>query len=189
MICGGANRCLTTDQITKHLGDAGRGHWVLLQNETNLADEIVRRAGANGFQVAYSAAPFAAADALPLLEDIDLLCLNHIEAAALAQACGVPEADIPVPRILITRGGQGAEYRAGGTVFEQAAFAVTPVDTTGAGDTFLGAFLARLSEGSEAPCALRYAAAASAIQVTRPGAAAAIPDAQEVAEFMNRQDA
>jgi ribokinase len=72
----------------------------------------------------------------------------------------------------------------GDDVIEQSSFAVTPVDTTGAGDTFLGSFIARFDAGNDAATSLRYASAASAIQVTRMGAAPAIPHETDVLEFL-----
>lgn len=184
LICGGANQQLTLDQIIRELdGVPAEGNWVLLQNETNLAGEIVAQARARGFKIAYSAAPFVAADALPLIDSIDLLAVNQGEAEALAEASGTAVADIPCPAVLITKGRQGALFRADGQTVEQAAFNVKAVDTTGAGDTFLGAFMAKFSQDGRAETALAYAAAASALQVTRPGASDAIPDQHEVLMF------
>ena len=185
LICGGANQCLATDQIVRELDDVpGKDNWVLLQNETNLTGEIVAEAKARGFKIAYSAAPFVAGDALPLLEEIDLIAVNQVEAQALADAGGREAIEKGGVAMLVTKGADGAVYHTSGKVFGQVAFEVKPVDTTGAGDTFLGAFLARYTLSSDIKEALRYAAAASAIQVTRPGAAAAIPDEQEVLAFL-----
>ena len=69
-------------------------------------------------------------------------------------------------------------------VIEQKAFDVTAVDTTGAGDTFLGAFIARLDWGDQQQDALRFAAAAAALQVTKQVAANAIPCYETVQNFL-----
>ena len=185
LICGGANRCFTEAQIAQNLDGADADKdWVLLQNETNLASTIVHTAKQRGFKIAYSAAPFIAGDTIPLLEDIDLLVVNALEAEALAEAIGLDPAKLPVDQVLITRGGDGASLHAKGEVIRQDAFKVTPVDTTGAGDTFLGSFLALLDSGAGAQQALQYASAASALQVTRPGAADAIPAYDDVQAFL-----
>ena len=190
LICGGANRTLSLMQIESALkACTGLGHWVLLQNETNLTTEIVRQAKAHGFRVAYSAAPFVANQTLPLLESIDLLAVNALEAEALCAAMRVPPEALPVPSMVVTRGSEGAVYYVEGEMIEQPAFHVDPVDTTGAGDTFLGAFLAHLTTGNEADAALRFASAASAIQITRPGAADAIPELQEIERFLEERPA
>jgi ribokinase len=68
-------------------------------------------------------------------------------------------------------------------------FRVEPVDTTGAGDTFIGTLVAALDLGLDRSSAMRRAAAASALQVTRPGAAQAIPTAAEVTAFLAAQGA
>ncbi|MEL7430626.1 MAG: PfkB family carbohydrate kinase, partial [Pseudomonadota bacterium] len=135
-------------------------------------------------KVAYAAAPFIAETTLALLPQIDLLAVNEGEARALGDELGVDPVAIPVPHLLITKGAKGSVFIANGKSHRQSAFKVTPVDTTGAGDTFLGAFLAHFTKDEDAKTALRFAAAASAIQVTREGAAPAIPQEEEVLQFM-----
>ena len=188
VILGGANQAIPSEQRQKVFQNAKEGDWVLFQNEVNDGPSIAREAKAAGLKIAYSAAPFDADVALPLLEQIDFLAVNETEAADLAKAAGRDVQDLGVPQLLMTKGADGAEFYAYGTVYSQAAFRVTPVDSTGAGDTFLGAFLARLTAGEDAQSALRFAAAASAIQVTRQGAANAIPTFTETMEFLETQD-
>ncbi len=185
LICSSANVAFTGDQVDRELA-AGTpsADWVLVQNEINMVHDIVQRARELGYRVAYSAAPFVAEHALPLIGQIDLLVVNEVEWAALAAAGGYAPDTLPVPGLLVTKGAAGAEFSSGGEISYQNAFPVTPVDTTGAGDTFLGAFIARYVVDGDAAVALRTAAAASAIQVTRPGAAAAIPEAHEVEAFL-----
>ena len=189
IIHSGANRALTVAQIDRALARARPGDWFLAQNETNLIDEGFARARALGLRTAYAAAPFEAAAAAGLIGPgparlVDLLAVNEVEAGQLAAHLGTAADALPVPELLVTLGARGARYRAGETVCEVAAFAVTPVDTTGAGDTFLGSFLAARDGGAEPKAALRQAAAAAALQVTRPGAADAIPGSDEVAAFL-----
>ena len=188
VIFGGANQDLHEAQIeTAFKTRTGGDHWVLLQNETNLLTEIVDQAKAAGFRVAYGAAPFVADTVARLIGRIDLLAVNEIEARETAGLLGVAVSGIAVPEMLITRSGRGAEFHSHGTVHHQPAFSVDPVDTTGAGDTFLGSFLAHYCHGAPAEQSLRYASAASALQVTRPGAAAAIPDRNEVEKFLKER--
>jgi ribokinase len=72
-------------------------------------------------------------------------------------------------------------------VHEQPSFRVTPVDTTGAGDTFAGYFAAALDGGADIPAALRLASGAAAVKVTRAGAGDAIPTRAEVDAFLADQ--
>ncbi len=189
VIYGGANRDLQPAQIeTAFEACDGGDHWVLVQNETNLLADIVARAKAAGFKVAYSAAPFVADTVAELIGRIDLLAVNEIEAQETAGLLDVDVSEIAVPELLITRGSRGAEFHSHGAVHHHPAFQVDTVDTTGAGDTFLGSFLAGHSRGDEISRSLRYASAASAVQVTQPGAAVAIPDREQVEAFLKQQD-
>lgn len=185
VIFGGANQNLEVSQIEKALdGPTGNKDWVLIQTETNLLTEIAVKAKIKGFKVAYAAAPFVEEIALELIDKIDFLAVNEGEASQLAKALNVDPDNIPVPGLLITRGAQGATLIENGKKLQQSAFEVKAVDTTGAGDTFLGSFLSVYIEDGNAAMALEYAAAASAVQVTRAGAAVAIPDRQEVEAFL-----
>ncbi|MEM7241015.1 MAG: PfkB family carbohydrate kinase [Pseudomonadota bacterium] len=188
VILGGANQAISETQIEAVMAEADAGDWVLFQNEVNDGRAIAAAAKAAGLKIAYSAAPFDADIALPLLPYLDLLAVNEGEASALATAAGRAVEDLDVPHLLMTKGAEGAVYFDQGTTTEQNAFKVSPVDTTGAGDMFLGAFMARLSKGTDARAALRFAAAASAIQVTRAGAATAIPTEAEVMTLLDAQD-
>ncbi len=189
VIFGGANRDLKPAQIEKAFETCtGADHWVLVQNETNLLADIVDQAKSAGFKVAYSAAPFVAGTVAEVIDKIDLLAVNEIEAQETARLLGVAVSGIAVPELLITRGSKGVEFHSHGDVHHHPAFQVEAVDTTGAGDTFLGSFLAHHCHGIELTQSLRYASAASALQVTRPGAAVAIPAREEVEIFLKQRE-
>lgn len=181
----GANRALELARVGADLSGIGPGDTLLLQNETNLQVEVAALARQAGARVIASAAPFEVAAVEAVAPEVDILSLNAGEAAALARA--LP--DLRVPAMLVTLGADGAEYRDNGTgtVLRQAAFAVAAVDTTGAGDCFTGSFAAALDRGAALPEALRYAAAAAAIQVTRPGAGDAMPTRAEVERFLSER--
>lgn len=184
LIHAGANRALTEPRIDAAIAAASPGDWMLLQNETNLVAYAALTGREAGLKVAYAAAPFDADAAAEVLPHVDLLALNEVEAAQLATALGTAAEALPVPAILVTRGADGATYRDHAGRIDASAFPVTPVDTTGAGDTFLGYFLAGLDSRAEPAKALRRAAAAAAIQITRSGAAEAIPTAAETDAFL-----
>lgn len=180
----GANRMILADQVVASLAGAGPADSLLLQNETSAQAEAARQAQAQGIRVIYSAAPFEIAAVRLVLPYASLLVMNEIEAQELRQTEGA----LPPVDCLITRGAQGAEWISAVTepLFVPA-FPVTPVDTTGAGDTFIGTLAAGLDLGLERGHAMRRAAAASALQVTRLGAAAAIATDAEVDRFLARQ--
>ena len=92
---------------------------------------------------------------------------------------------MPPIDMIVTRGAQGAEWFS--PVSEPLfvpSFPVTPIDTTGAGDCFIGTLAAALDAGAGRAAALRRASAAAAVQVTRAGAATAMPTEDEVTAFL-----
>ncbi len=185
VIHAGANSSFTKSECAAVLAQfAGQTVWVVLQNEINLSVEIARMASRAGHKVCYSAAPFDADHARAILPYVDLLALNETEMAELRGSIDQEIAQLGVDMVLVTLGSKGAELHLADRTLRQSSFAVSPVDTTGAGDTFLGSFIARFDQGDTAENALQYAAAAAAIQVTRMGAAPAIPDRSEVLKFM-----
>lgn len=183
VIYPGANRVLSGDMVGAALSGARAGDTLLVQNETSAQVEAAALAAARGMRVIYSAAPFDIAAVRAVLPQVSLLVMNEGEAAQLRAAEGA----LPPLDCLITKGAQGAEWiSAGAEPLFMPAFKVTPVDTTGAGDTFIGTLAAALDLGLPREAAMRRAAAASALQVTRQGAAQAIPTAAEVDAFLQR---
>jgi len=184
VIHGGANRAIPSDRVEAALAGAQPGDWWLTQNETNATVESTMRARALGLRTVHVAAPFDPAAATAILPHLDLLAVNEGEAAALAAHLGVAPEALPVPSLLVTRGARGAVWRDGGAECNVPAFAAEAVDTTGAGDTFLGVTLAGLDSGLAVPQALRRAAAAGALCVGRAGAAGSIPTRAEIDAFL-----
>ncbi|SFS50731.1 ribokinase [Saccharopolyspora flava] len=124
-----------------------------------------------------------------LLRDVDLLVPNEHEAAVLT-GHEDPERALSallelVPEVVITLGSRGCVYgHRDGTRHEVPAFPVRAVDTTAAGDTFVGVLSTALGEGEEIPAALRRAAAGSALSVQRTGATSAMPSREEIVRFL-----
>lgn len=183
-VAPGANSDLGPDDLPDLAGVA----WLAMQLETPIetVTAYARTARAQGVKVLLNAAP---ARALPaaLLDAVDALVVNEDELGVLAGAEGsVAErlARTGAAIAVVTLGGRGACARVGDAFVLQPAFAVAPVDTTAAGDTFCGVLAAGLAEGLELPDALARAAAAAALATTRPGAQASIPSRAEVDAFL-----
>lgn len=177
----GANRVPDAAAVRAALAGARPGDSLLLQNETSAQPEAARLARDRDMRVIYSAAPFQVASVRAVLDHATLLVMNEGEAAELRAAFGA----LPPRDLVITRGAEGAEWIApGAEPLFVPAFRVTPVDTTGAGDCFTGTLAAALDGGATPAAAMRRAAAAAAIQVTRHGAAQAMPDLAEVDAFL-----
>ncbi|MEZ5750553.1 MAG: ribokinase [Paracoccaceae bacterium] len=188
IIYSGANLEQSPDRIRQALGTAVRGDCILIQNETSHQVDAAKVAHAAGLRVFYSAAPFDLAALDAVLPYVTHLLVNAGEARQLVEATGKALADLPVEAVIVTHGARGAEWIAHGAnpVFVPA-FKVAPVDTTGAGDCFAGNLAAGLDLGMTALESMVLASAAAALQVTRPGAADAMPGRDEVAEFIARQ--
>lgn len=183
VIFSGANAEQSLTHLKTMMSEGEIGDILLLQNETNLTFETAQIARKKGMRVIYSAAPFDVDAVRRMLPVTDILVLNEVEAAQLANALG----QVDVPAMLITRGGDGVAWR-GDEEVSLPAFAVTPVDTTGAGDCFIGYVAAGLDQGLGIAQALRRATAASAIQVTRHGTADAIPTKDETDAFLAERE-
>jgi ribokinase len=143
----------------------------------------------HGVVVVLNAAPVQDLSA-ELLGLIDILVVNEGELAALSHQTGSIARcleGIPVPTVVVTLGHHGCCACAQGAFIFQPAFAITPVDTTAAGDTFCGSLVAALSLGADLQRAMRQASAAGALACTRLGAQSSIPNAAEVNDFLAEQ--
>ena len=192
---GGANHALDAEAVRAGLDAASEGDWLLMQNETSGVEAAFDIARERGLRIAFNPAPMSeAARALPL-ERCEVLILNETEATMLAgreTGDGTIEASTesallercPDVRLVLTLGARGARLLHRGQRVEVAATAVEVRDTTGAGDTFVGYFLAALAAGDEERAALERACAAAALSVTVAGATPSIPSAEAVANAL-----
>jgi ribokinase len=159
---------------------------VVLQMEVPVRENwaLARRARARGARVLLNAAP---AQPLPAeaLASLDWLVANEIEIAAIAGAAGHGGED---PRaagaalaaatgiaVVVTLGSRGAVAYDGGEAWEIGALPVTPVDSTAAGDAFVGTLAAALDGGAALPAALRRASVAGALACLVAGAQPSLP--------------
>lgn len=190
LLYGGANQCLTEAFVDQVLADFSAGDILLLQNEVNLLPYIVDRANEKGMQIALNPSPYnEKLDAVDMSK-ISIFLVNEVEGGQIAGTSD-PQAILktmlekyPHARIVLTLGKDGAVYGDAHETHFQPIFPVKAVDTTAAGDTFTGYFLAGLSEGMSIPDTLRMSAKASSIAVTRPGAVPSIPLRSEVMEAL-----
>ena len=188
LLYGGANRAVTEAQVDAVLQHFSAGDWLLLQNEINQLPYIMRKAHARGLKIAFNPSPMETHVLEYPLESVDLFLLNRVEAAQLAGTDGTDgQALLAALRgrfsraaVVLTLGADGAVYTDGAETVQQAAYPVQAVDTTAAGDTFTGFFLAARMRGEGAPRAMELASRAAAIAVTRRGAAPSIPTFAEV---------
>lgn len=182
----GTNAMIREDYVDAVLSHFSKGDILVLQNEINCLSYILSCAHQRGMTVILNPSPIQ--DALRSLDfhKISYMVLNEIEAVALfggddAQSSAAIAAEqYPNLRIVLTLGENGSVYREGSVVWHQNAFRVKAVDTTAAGDTFMGYFVARLAKGQPIPEILRLASAAAAMAVSKEGAAPSIPYLHDV---------
>jgi ribokinase len=186
LLAGGANQTFTAADAANLLQGFGAGDWLLLQNEINAIPDFIRAAAARGLHIAFNPAPMTPAVHDYPLDLVNLLIVNEIEGAALSGETDPDaittalRARYPSTTIVLTLGADGVcLHDAAGPVTVPAP-RVDAVDTTAAGDCFIGYLLAGLLASQPVRDALRRACAAAAICVTRPGAAPSIPLASDV---------
>ncbi len=181
VVFSGANHAISEAMIGAALSEASAGDFFVTQNETNGQAKAVKMAKRLGLRVTYAAAPFDATAVSAVLDDLDLLVLNEVEADQLAKETGSNLDDLPVSDIVVTLGAKGCRWVPKGSAPQGfPAVKVDAIDTTGAGDTFTGYLIAGLDRGMPMPQAIDLATRAAALMVTRMGTADVIPDLKEL---------
>lgn len=204
LLYGGANQAITREQVKKSLEGFGAGDYIVLQNEINQMPFLMEQAHAKGMHIVLNPSPMNGRIFEMPLGCVDYLILNEVEAAQILEAdtpalgdekaalgdekAGEAMAELlkkkfPRSRIVLTLGEKGAVYCGEETRIRQPAYAVRAMDTTAAGDTFTGYFIAGISRGMSAEEALDTASRAAAIAVTKPGAAPSIPAWEQVQDW------
>lgn len=182
----GANGRISREYIDEVLSNFGEGDMMLLQNEIPLIPYILDSAYKKRIKVIFNPSPFNERIKEVDLGKISYLILNETEAEAIT---GSSDKDAfvsfmrehyPSLGVVLTLGKRGAVYFSRTEYVKQSAYSVKAVDTTSAGDTFTGYFVSFISKNKSIAEALRYAAVASAITVSRLGASVSIPYISEV---------
>lgn len=188
LVAPGANQEITGREVDETLAGIPPGTLLLLQNEINDIPLLMRNAARKGLRIALNPAPCGPEVADYPLELCDFLFVNEVEAAQLT---GLAVSDpgllldglvrrCPRAEVILTLGADGAWCASEGRRFYREAFPVRVVDTTCAGDTFIGYFLAARLHGASVETAMRTASRAGAMTVSRAGAAVSIPALAEV---------
>ncbi len=194
IIVGGANDRIEKEDIRNILDKFEVGDIVLLQNEITNVDFAIEEAKRRGMLVAFNPSPINEMLNQCDLNQVDYFILNEVEGQALS---GIDSEEPEVIKealkskfseasFVLTLGEKGSIFFNKEETFYQDSFKVKVMDTTGAGDTFCGYFLAGVARGNGYAECLKEASAASAIAVTRKGAAEGIPKRKEVLEFLRQ---
>ncbi len=198
VVANGANDTLTAEEVTANAELFRHSRAVVVQLETPLdsVEEALMLAKDLNKLAVLNPAPFTPVSD-KLLALVDWIIPNEIEASKLtgvavrdaataAKAASALKKRSDCENILVTLGANGVWLDTPQFTGHVPGFKVQAVDTVGAGDTFIGAFVTRLVEGTEPREAARFGCAAAAIAVTRRGAQASIPTRVEVEKFLRR---
>lgn len=188
IVASGANLDTRADQVSSDM--FGPGVTALCQNEIrpDATIDFLKRARAAGARTILNLAPAAALES-GMADPIDILVVNEIEAAmAIGQETIGEDAlafAIDLSRTLdltaiITLGAGGAVAAGPDGRFKVSSLAIEPVDTTGAGDTFVGVLAAALDQGGDLPSALRQASVSAGLACTGLGAQTSQPMAADI---------
>jgi ribokinase len=195
IIYAGGNGEIKTDEIDAALESFGAGDGVLLQNEIPHIGSIMEKAKKRGMKVFLNPSPYDDRIRKLPLDLADVFFINEIEALALAadinheplsEGTTLPQIldkltrHFPASQIILTAGSDGAYYGAEKIRERAEAIKVPLVDTTGAGDTFTGYYIASRDKQFSVAEALNFACKAASISVSRKGAMQSIPSSEEV---------
>ena len=209
LLYGGSNQQNTRVQIDEVMSHFEKGDYLILQNEINEISYIMERAHEKGMIIVLNPSPMDEKIRTYPLEYVDYFLLNEIEAkdltgfdqnladtdqhrvqemdevssawdALLEEVCS----HFPNSKVVLTLGEYGSIYKDEKQKIHQPIMKVPVVDTTAAGDTFTGLFIGSIAKGLSPENAMKIAAKASAIAVSRQGAAPSIPELGEVERDM-----
>lgn len=191
----GANNCCTPEQIRETLAGFEAGDLLICQNEISHLTSLLEQAKAKRMRILFNPAPMTP-DILDLdLREVTWLAVNESECARLLgctcddpmQLCRLFRQRYPETGLLLTLGSRGSLSLQGQSMCFIPSCQVQAVDTTGAGDTWLGYFADGFSRGLSVPDSMMRANAAAALSVQVAGAASSIPSDREVSAFLAQQ--
>ena len=190
----GANACVTPQLIEEKADLIKQADYLIMQLEIPVETVIRAAKIAKESNTAVILNP-APCKALPdcLFELTDIIIPNEHEASGLTGICGNSDNELKqkieflrkkgVKTVIITLGEKGSIYNISDEIFTCPAEKVRAVDTTCAGDSFIGSLCHKLSEGFELRESIKYATKVAAITVSRMGALASIPFASEIKDI------
>ncbi len=192
LVFGGANHRITSEQIDRVLCEFSDSDILFLQNEINAVDEIIDKAYERNIKTVFNPSPFTEKIMNYPLDKISWFVVNETEAFRLTgetqtdKIFGVFKERYPNSDMLLTLGENGAYCLYKGQKYFHPIYNTSVVDTTAAGDTFLGFFFANIQSRGVSE-ALKTASAAAAIAVSRNGASVSIPTAGEADKFIRNK--
>ena len=194
VLFGGANQAITKEQVDEVFKDFTNEDYLLIQNEINELSYIVEKAKEEGMKIILNPSPMNEKIMKLPLDQIEYFILNEIEAMQILEMDKPEEIDgkyiasllherFKDATIVLTLGSEGSVCISDDEYVEQSIYKVKAIDTTAAGDTYTGYFIAGILNGKTIKESMDIASKASAIAVTRQGAAPSIPVLEAVEEY------
>ncbi|MDO4500932.1 MAG: ribokinase [Erysipelotrichaceae bacterium] len=185
---GGANQKIDEKQVDEVLSHFEKGDVLLLQNEISSIGYIMEKAHSIGMDIVINTAPMNDKVFTYPLDLVDIFVVNEVEAAGLVKSetddvetiINLIKEKLADKKVVMTVGEKGAYYIENGNVIHEDALVVKAIDTTAAGDTFTGFFLASYLQDKDPARALKLATKASSITVQGKGAAQSIPSIEDL---------
>lgn len=185
---GGANQKIDEKQIDEVLKHFEKGDVLLLQNEISSIAYIMKKAHEKGMKIIINTAPMDEKIFTYPLKLVDIFIVNEVEAKGLVKSNSDKEEDIinlikekyQDKEVVMTVGEKGVYYIGNNQIIHEDALRVEAVDTTAAGDTFTGFFIASYLKDNDVSNALKIATKASSITVQNKGAAKSIPNIEDL---------
>ena len=177
---------MTKEYIDSVLDHFEAGDILVLQNEINCLDYVIDRAYEKQMTIILNPSPYDSGLDSCDLTKVSVFLINEVEGRQISgyaepqKILDVMREKFPASKIVLTLGGDGSVYADGEQQIRQPIYKVKAVDTTAAGDTFTGFFVAGLVKGFPMKEVLDLCAKAAAIAVSRKGAVASIPTMDEV---------
>lgn len=190
IVYGGSNQKIDHAYIDAVLDQTQDCDWIIVQNEISNLDYLLKKAKQAGRKIALNPSPITETLFDCALENVDLFIVNQIEAKALSHQEAIHailknlRVLYPNAEVVLTLGENGSIFQSKTQQLTQKAYGVKAVDTTAAGDTFTGYFLANYLSGKSAKDSLDLASAASAMSVMVKGASNSIPSADQVTQWI-----
>lgn len=178
VLFGGANQAITKEQVDEVFKDFTNEDYLLIQNEINELSYIVEKAKEEGMKIILNPSPMNEKIMKLPLDQIDYFILNEIEAMQILEMDKPEEIDgkyiasllherFKDATIVLTLGSEGSVCISDDEYVEQSIYKVKAIDTTAAGDTYTGYFIAGILNGKTIKESMDIASKASAIAVTR----------------------
>lgn len=186
IVIPGANHFITRDMIDKNIDVLLNSKLVVLQHEIpmDIIEYVVDLCFKNGVKVILNPAP-AIRLKETIIDKVDYLTPNEHECKVVFDNSNIDELLAKYPnKLIITKGDKGVVYHDGNRVVNIPAFKVDVVDTTGAGDTFNGAFATSIVDGQSIDESILYGNKAAAISVTKFGAQNGMPYKEDLKYFL-----